>query len=127
MQREEVINDLEKKISDYLTQISSSTFSAAESNRHTLLMQTINDIERVGDHATNVVELGNYKKRHKIVFSDEAFAELQEMYALTLDTFGMAIEALKQNDTELAQKVIQNEEKIDKMEQQSSGSPISLA
>lgn len=116
MQREEVINDLEKKISDYLTQISSSTFSAAESNRHTLLMQTINDIERVGDHATNVVELGNYKKRHKIVFSDEAFAELQEMYALTLDTFGMAIEALKQNDTELAQKVIQNEEKIDKME-----------
>ena len=62
MQREEVINDLEKKISDYLTQISSSTFSAAESNRHTLLMQTINDIERVGDHATNVVELGNYKR-----------------------------------------------------------------
>lgn len=116
MQREEVINDLEKKIAEYLTQISSSTFSNVESNRHTELMQTINDIERVGDHATNIVELGDYKKKHKVVFSEEAFAELQEMYNLTAETFKTSLEALKKNDKQLAESVIVNEEKIDKLE-----------
>lgn len=115
-QREEVINDLERKISDYLTQISSSTFSSAESTRHTELMQTINDIERVGDHAMNVVELGEYKKKHKVVFSEEAHAELQEIYNLTAETFKTALEALKKGDRELAENVIVNEEKIDRLE-----------
>lgn len=125
MQREEVINDLEKKIADYLTEISTGNFSPAESSRHTALMQTINDIERIGDHATNIVELGDYKKRHKIVFSEEAQAELQQMYDLTLETVKAALESLKTEDKQLAQKVIVNEEQIDKLERQFRKSHIS--
>ena len=117
-QRETVINDLEKKISDYLTSISTGTFSEAESSRHTELMQTINDIERVGDHATNIVELGDYKKRHKISLSEQATTELKQMYDLTSDTFKTALEALKTSDKQLAQKVLANEEQIDKLERQ---------
>lgn len=124
-QREEVINDLEQKIADYLTDISTSTFSDAESNRHTELMQTINDIERVGDHAMNIVELGDYKKSNKITFSDEALTELREMFNLTLTTFKMALDALKTSDIQLAQKVVTNEEQIDRLERQLSRSHIS--
>lgn len=115
-QREEVVNDLEKKITDYLTQISTSTYSNIESARHTGIMLTINDIERIGDHATNIAEIGNYIKRHKIDFSNEAIRELEEMYQLTTETFKMALEALKNQDKELAKKVIANEDVIDKME-----------
>lgn len=116
MQREQVINDLEKKIADYLTQISVSTLSPPESARHTGMMQTINDIERVGDHATNIVEHGDYRKRHKVVFSNEAYNELQDMFQLTSETFQAALKALRTEDEPLAKKVIENEEKIDKME-----------
>lgn len=125
MQREQVINDLEKKIADYLTQISVSTLSPSESERHTGMMQTINDIERVGDHATNIVELGSSKKRHKVVFSDEAFAELQEMFQLTSETFKDALDALQTYNEPLAKTVIANEEKIDKMERELRKSHIS--
>lgn len=125
MQREQVINDLEKKIADYLTQISVSTLSPSESERHTGMMQTINDIERVGDHATNIVELGSSKKRHKVVFSDEAFAELQEMFQLTSQTFKDALDALQTYNEPLAKTVIANEEKIDKMERELRKSHIS--
>lgn len=70
IQKEEVINDLDKKITDYLVILSQSSLSRHESNVSTLLLQTINDIERVGDHAENLLELSEYAREHKLSFSE---------------------------------------------------------
>ncbi len=115
---EQVVNDLEEKITDYLTNISTSNFSPVESRKHTTLMQTINDIERVGDHATNIKELGDHRKRHKVAFSEEATNELSNMFQVTMETFQMSLQALHTLDEGLARRVVENEEQIDKMERE---------
>ncbi len=116
VQKEEVINNLDREITNYLVQLTQSSLSKIESNRSTMLLQTINDIERVGDHAENLGELATFAHEHKLIFSDEAISELKEMISLTSDTYQMSLDALEKEDTELAKKVLENEYSIDKME-----------
>lgn len=116
IQKEEVINDLDKRITDYLVTLSQSSLSRHESNVSTLLLQTINDIERVGDHAENLLELSEYAREHKLYFSDQALEELKYMIDVTVETYQLALDSLEKSDEELANKVIENEKIIDKLE-----------
>ncbi|MRX71274.1 sodium-dependent phosphate transporter [Bacillus lacus] len=116
LQLEDAINNLDRKITDYLVLLSRKEMSFAESEEHTMLMDTVRDIERIGDHFENVVELVDYKLANKVKITDQALADLNEMFELTIQTLKDAITALDDKNTELASKVITAEEQIDKME-----------
>lgn len=115
-QIEDAINNLDRKITDYLVLISRVEMSAAESEEHSTLMDTVRDIERVGDHFENIVELVDYQLSNKVKLTESALADLDEMFTLTIQTLKDAISALDDKDTSLAAKVMKSEEQIDKME-----------
>ncbi|WP_034658808.1 Na/Pi cotransporter family protein [Robertmurraya massiliosenegalensis] len=115
-QLEDAINNLDRKITDYLVELSSSSLSEAESSEHSVLVDTIRDIERIGDHYENVLELVEYQLANKVKITGSAMDELEEMFQLTISTVKEAINALDHNDKEQARNVIKKEEKIDKME-----------
>ncbi|MGG4490024.1 Na/Pi cotransporter family protein [Metabacillus idriensis] len=115
-QIEDAINNLDRKITDYLVLISRAEMSAAESEEHSTLMDTVRDIERVGDHFENIVELVDYQLSNKVKLTESALADLDEMFTLTIQTLKDAISALDDKDTSLATKVMKSEEQIDKME-----------
>ncbi|WNF37755.1 Na/Pi cotransporter family protein [Bacillaceae bacterium IKA-2] len=116
VQYESAINNLDRKITDYLILISSKSLSVGDSQLHSMLLDTVRDIERVGDHMENIVELIDYKITNKVALSDRAILDLDEMFALTISTLKQAIKALENNDIIEARAVILKEEKIDKME-----------
>lgn len=116
MQLEDAINNLDRKITDYLVLISRSEMSTTESEEHSMLMDTVRDIERIGDHIENVVELVGYQLTNKVKLTDSAKKDLNDMFELTIQTLKDAITALDDKDTALASKVLKSEEQIDKME-----------
>ncbi|MBP3951256.1 Na/Pi cotransporter family protein [Bacillus suaedae] len=116
VQFEEAINNLDRKITDYLIQISSRSLSEQDSRLHSMLLDTVRDIERIGDHIENIVELKDYQKANKVVLTDGAIDDLKEMCELTLSTLQAAIRALEHVDVEMARSVIEKEEMIDQME-----------
>ena len=115
-QIEDAINNLDREITSYLVRISSVNISPAESSRHVLLMDSIRDIERIGDHFENIVELTDLREMNKIDLTDDAMSDLNLMFELTIDTVKQAVEALNTNDMELARSVAEKEDLIDKME-----------
>lgn len=115
-QIEGAINNLDKKITDYLVDLSSASLSEVESERHSILMDTVRDIERIGDHFENIVELVEYQQANKVKISEEAMNDLEEMFALTISTVSQSIEALDVNSLDMAREVIEKEDRIDKME-----------
>ncbi|MEI5905830.1 Na/Pi cotransporter family protein [Bacillus spongiae] len=115
-QIEGAINNLDKKITDYLIQLSSSSLSEVESERHSILMDTVRDIERIGDHFENIVELVEYQQTNKVKVTDQAMSDLEGMFKLTIDTVQKAITCLDQNDQSIAREVAEKEDLIDKME-----------
>ncbi|WP_347488373.1 Na/Pi cotransporter family protein [Desulfoscipio sp. XC116] len=118
-QKEELINSLDTNITDYLVKLSSSKkMSEDQSNYTQTLLQAVSDLERIGDHADNIVELAIYSVERKIKFSDEASASMQSMAELTGETLGVALKALETGDHFLAKQVIKNEVVIDNLEKE---------
>lgn len=116
LQIEEALNNLDHKITDYLVKISSQSLSAQDSTRHNMLMNTVRDIERIGDHFENIIELIQYQDAHKLHLTEDAMQDVSEMFELTIDTVTKAMKALDENSAELAREVAEQENTIDKME-----------
>jgi len=115
-QLEDAINNLDHKITDYLIEISSVSISAIESERHVTLMDMVRDIERIGDHFENIIELIDYRDVNRVNLSKDAMDDLAEMFTLTIATVEKALDSLNQNDVVLARAVAEQEDLIDKME-----------
>ncbi len=115
-QIEDAINNLDRKITDYLVEFSSVSISPVESTRHFMLMDSVRDIERIGDHFENIVELLDSKETNRVRLTDDAVEDLTEMFTLTIETVQKAVDALNQNNMELAKIVAEKEVLIDKLE-----------
>ncbi|PAV29052.1 sodium-dependent phosphate transporter [Virgibacillus profundi] len=116
MQIEGALNNLDRKITDYLIDISAGSLSELESAKHTALMDTVRDIERIGDHFENIIELIDYKISNKVHLTEQAQQDLNDMFELTILTVKQAVKALEATDREEALAVVQKEDQIDKME-----------
>ena len=116
VQKEEVIDELEKEITLYLSQLSQRAMTEAESQKITGLLHTVNDIERVGDHAENLAELVRMKIEDHLPFSSIAVAELQTMFNLVAFMFNKAYSAVENNDENMARETLSHEDEADMME-----------
>ncbi|WP_040286618.1 Na/Pi cotransporter family protein [Sporosarcina koreensis] len=123
-QIEDAINNLDRKITDYLVEISAVNISPVESVRHVMLMDSVRDIERIGDHFENIIELIDFREVNKVKLSEDAMEELSEMFELTVGTVQKAVDALDTNDLDIARAVAKQEELIDKMERKCRKSHI---
>ena len=117
-QIEEALNNLDQKITDYLVKISANSLSEAESEGHNVLMHTVTDLERIGDHFENILEFAEYKHTNKLKFTDEAIEGMSGMFTLAIEALKESIAAIENTDKQRAHKVLELERKLDKMERQ---------
>ena len=114
--REKVINELQKLILNYLLKLSKASLNEDSRDTVDALFNTVNDIERIGDHAENIAELAKDIAGSEVSFSDEGLSELKDMYNKVVSTYTYALEAMRTSNVELACKVIKMEEQVDMME-----------
>ncbi|MDK2920436.1 MAG: phosphate:Na+ symporter [Candidatus Petromonas sp.] len=113
---EKIINEMEKQIAQYLLKVSNEEISGENREMIDGLFNTINDLERVGDHADNLAELAIYRIENKLKFSDQALEELQIMHERVVKSYREALTSLKTGDIKTAKRVIEREKEIDLME-----------
>ncbi len=113
---EEVVNILQKDILNYLLQLSKSPLNEEERHKLDLLFNTVNDIERVSDHAENISELSKICIDKDLEFSKQAIEEIDNIYSKAQENFKHALECLEQDKKELAPKIYKIEEEVDALE-----------
>lgn len=116
LKREDQVNKLETLITQYLIKISNTTLNERQKLIVTNLFHTVNDLERVGDHAENIAELAQYCIENDLNFSESAQNEMIELSERTLETIQLAINIRKNDDVNSVRKVEQNEELVDALE-----------
>lgn len=113
---ETVIDELEEAISYYVAKVSQHSVSEQHSNVLTAMIHISTDLERIGDHATTIMELADYAHEHNLPFSPQAQEELDAMIKEVLKVLNTAIKALETNDRNLASTVASMDDVLDRME-----------
>lgn len=115
-EEESKVNVLQKTILNYLLKLSKTSLSNESRETVDELFNTVNDIERIGDHAENIAELAEIILEKDLNLSKEGKEELVQMYNKVVDAYSAALESMENNDIDLACKVIKMEEQVDVME-----------
>ncbi|MFQ6136303.1 MAG: Na/Pi cotransporter family protein [Candidatus Hydrothermarchaeales archaeon] len=115
---EEVVDELHNHIEKYLTRIAEKDLSKDHSRIHATLTHSITDIERVADHAHNIMELAEKKFDDKLIFSKFADEELHTAFKKVKDGYEKAIKVLEDGDEELGKMVLDIEREVDVMERE---------
>ncbi len=115
--QEEIVDNLQAEISLYLsTLMAQGVLTQPQSTRLAGMLHVVNDIERIGDHAVNIVGFGMDKVEQGLEFSDEARSELTQLFERVDEVISEAVEALGTSDPALAQDVWEKEKYIDELE-----------
>lgn len=114
---EATMDYLEDEIVRYLSNIfRSASITEADSSRIAGLMHLTNDIERIGDHCSNIADTSLQMHSAGLSFSDIATKELDEAFTLVESMVDSSITALRNNDLVIAGKIINQENQMDKVE-----------
>ena len=113
---EEAVDNLQKEITRYVIALSRKNLSEEESQEIPVLIHTVNDIERIGDHAENIVELAERRIDQNLVFSDEALSELKKMYAEVDGMIEDVSAALREKDKDAAKRALKREDTLNRMQ-----------
>lgn len=115
--REEVLDFLNHEITACLVEVKGLALNEEDTHLVGSMFHVVNDMERVGDHALNMLEAAETKEREHVRFSDKAFAELEELAARVSVQLqkGMKLFREQNNDPKVIQTVEAAEQEIDDM------------
>jgi len=110
---EDKVDIYEDKLGTFLVKLSANNLSAEESREASKILHGIGDLERLSDHAVNVMEVGEELYQKKIRFSEDAQAELNVLTDAVKEILDLAIRAFETGDVPLAKWVEPLEDVID--------------
>ncbi|MCY6957397.1 Na/Pi cotransporter family protein [Clostridium brassicae] len=117
-ENEKLINLLENEITIFLVKLSNKDTSEEQKNIVTSMFHVVNDIERIGDHCKNLVDLSSEKIQKRLIFTEEGMKELKHMYECTMDALTISLSSFKENNIQKAQNILIIEENIDRLEKE---------
>jgi len=112
---EKRVNSLTKLLLEFLVKLDKESLTDDEKDKLVTMMNSLTDLERVGDHADNIAELALYKIENEVSFSESAVQEFKEMYDITHSVFKLALDALSTIDCDDCNVVLNRDKEIDKM------------
>ncbi len=103
----------EDMLGNFIVQLASKNTTEEETNESIKLLHIIGDLERIADHATNVVEVAENMRENKIVFSGDAKKELENLCRAIDHIVKMSVNACLDNSAMSAMDIEPLEEVID--------------
>ena len=112
---EKRLDTFSDRADSYLIELSPGIESERESRRRSMLMQTIRDVERIGDYAINLDEMAQKMHEEGLKFSDIARKELDLLSEAILEILRLTVDALEHDSEYDAHRIEPLEEVIDDM------------
>lgn len=121
---EEMVNQLQKDITMYIVDISKKPLTHSDSLKIPAMVSSINNIERIGDHVIDILNLVNNSIQRNLIFTHNASDELRSLEVLVLEMFDNTIKALKEYDIDLAIKTSKLEDNVDELSRHFQGNHL---
>ncbi len=114
-QLEDDIDCYEDKLGTYLVKLSHTQLSDSDHRKVARMLHSINDLERMGDHAKNLIGVADEINKKGITFSQHATEELAVLTEALHEIVKRTVNAFTANDLALAATVEPLEQVIDNL------------
>ena len=114
--KENTIDMLQKEITDFIVALSPKSLTPEFSREVNSMMYMVNNIERIGDHSENLVKLIERRLGSKVVFSDQAMEEIEDISGKTMEFLRLVVDGLKQGDGQIMTEAKRLENSINMLE-----------
>lgn len=123
---EDVTDNYDNKLHDYLVKVSSSTLSFVAIHEQAICFDTIRDLERIADHLLNLAEFMEERYSNNYIFQDETLNMLNHLLELLTAMINDAYVSFKNNDKKSARRVRATEPQIDELEKKYRKAEVSI-
>jgi phosphate:Na+ symporter len=113
---EGIVDEIYHAVDKYLNDSRFANLSQREFRKLAYFKHSLNDIERVGDHANNLAELAERKIKKALSFSEEAQKEIATMFLKAEMIYDKALVALESENEEVIKTVRELEQEIDHLQ-----------
>lgn len=103
--KEDLIDKYESRLGEYLIQLTKREMNTAQTRQVSLYLHTINDFERIGDHASYIAHMSNEMHDNHTDFSQGAWDELNVVMDAVREVINITCNAFMNDDKEAAQRV----------------------
>jgi len=117
LEYERTINLLDKRIHDYLIKLTISALDDKSSTKLSKYLDLIKDMERVGDHCTNLFEFFKERYDKEMHLSQDGVQDLDQMYTTVGEMLEGTYQAVVNWSPSIAQSVIPLEDETDRLEE----------
>lgn len=114
---EKTINCLDKRIHDYLIRLTITHLNETNSHLLSVYLDQIKDLERVGDHCSNILEFFEERYETDKHLSEDSLQDLDQIYGILLQMVDAASDAILKWDLNKAEETATYEDQIDKLEE----------
>lgn len=111
--RESYIDYLSHAITEFLVDTNKYQLPLSDAARIGGLFHVVIDIERIGDHAVNILESAEKKRDSRIKFTDEGRDEMIDIFAYVTNIYDAAIKMFTTEDASLLEEIDYLENMID--------------
>lgn len=113
---EETVDYLTDAITERLIAIQSMGFSAKEQFQISQMMLVASDIERISDHAENIVEYQEKIKSKQASISQTGLAELKELADATIESIEVSLSVFETEKYDKLEEASELEQKVDRLQ-----------
>ncbi len=121
---EETVDLLARDIVDKLVELRMQDMSPRNLNRLYRMIRAVDDIERISDHAENIVEFEEILQSGRATISEEALGELHTMAVATIRSLTLCFWIFDNNDFDRLTEAKDLEETVDDIKDEITGNHI---
>ncbi|MCF0146736.1 MAG: Na/Pi cotransporter family protein [Eubacterium sp.] len=115
---ENEVDHYQDALGAYLVKASERELLEHDSERVSVYLQNIGDLERISDRASNIVHSFREMNRKKIAFSDDGVQDLKVLTSAVTEVSDLTLQALQKEDPAIAENVEPLEEVVDRLTHQ---------
>ncbi|MFA5410974.1 MAG: PhoU domain-containing protein [Candidatus Omnitrophota bacterium] len=115
LEQENQLNEQEKSITTELIEFGRGSAKKEERKHATLYTDIVGDLELIGDYCKDILERVQIKIEEKLLFSEDAVKDYNDLYGMAYAALKELAEALARDDLSLIGKVMKKEKHIDSL------------
>ena len=116
--KEKTINEMENMLTAFLVKVDNLSLTEEQQKTIKNLFYTVNDIERIADHAENIAELADGMRRDGLVFSKKGTTDMQLIANEAILAVESALKARELSSTADAWQEADYERRVDQLEEE---------